>query len=964
MSSLATCIQGHRWETANNNPASGDGVCPVCGGPALASEAKTLAPPMRSSEPATLPPAPTLAQSEITVSVIGYEILGELGRGGMGVVYKARQVKADRLVALKMILAGAHASEQDLNRFRTEAHAVARMQHPNIVQVYEVGEQDALPFFSLEFLEGGSLADRLDGTPWPASKAAELVETLARAMQAAHDKGIVHRDLKPANILLTTDGTPKITDFGLAKRLDSAGQTQTGAIMGTPSYMAPEQAGGKGKEVGPAADVYALGAILYELLTGRPPFGAETPLDTVLQVINDEPVAPSRLQSKTPRDLETICLKCLEKSSLKRYPRTEALAEDLRRFQTGQPLLARPVGRMERTGKWVKRNPVMAGLLTFVALSLILGTSSSLIAMVQAKQAAAAEKKANELAQQRLKQIANANTILASIFKHLDPREEEKEGKSLRVVLGERLTDAVQQLEGTAIGDPLEVARIQIVLASSLQELGHFDQAEMVFSKAAATQEKLLGGDDLETLSTKNDLAGLYQVRARYEQAEPLFEEVLEARRKKLGENHPDTLGSLHNLATNHWHRGRYDKAESLEKQVLDGEREKLGADDTATLSSMNNLTVMYRERGRYDEAESLLKQVLEAQSAKLGAEHPDTLKSMNNLATLYSARRMFDKAQALHERVLELRRRKLGADHPDTLSTMNNLAVWYGNRGRFADAESLYKQVLEVCRIKLGTDHANTLSTMDNLAVLYRSMNKLDKAIPLFEETLKLQTKKLGENHPDTLYTQAYLGITYRDAGRLEDGIRCLEAAMAGARNPSGALSADLARVPSALANTYDQAKQFAKSEALYREFLDRARKEFGPDDPRTAGSLAQLGMNLLQQKRHAEAEKVLRECLAIREKIQPDEWTTFNTKSMLGEALAEQKKYTEAEPMLVQSLEGMKLREDKIPRQAKGRLNEALKRLVQLYDLLGKPNEAAKWRKELEARNAKAAGQDQKQP
>jgi serine/threonine protein kinase/WD40 repeat protein len=307
-----------------------------------------------------------LAAAEMGVAIVGYEILGELGRGGMGVVYKARQIKADRLVALKMILSGGHASERDLNRFRTEAHAVARMQHANIVQVYEVGEQEGLPFFSLEYLEGGSLADKLDGTPWPARKAAELVETLARAMQAAHDKGIIHRDLKPANILLTADGTPKITDFGLAKRLDSAGQTQTGAIMGTPSYMAPEQAGGKGKEVGPAADVYALGAILYELLTGRPPFKAETPLDTVLQVVNEEPVPPIGLNPKVPRDLDTICLKCLRKDVGRRYPSSLTFAHDLCRFLKDEPILARPTPGWERLAKWTQRRPAVAALLAIV----------------------------------------------------------------------------------------------------------------------------------------------------------------------------------------------------------------------------------------------------------------------------------------------------------------------------------------------------------------------------------------------------------------------------------------------------------------------------------------------------------------------------------------------------------------------------------------------------------------------
>jgi serine/threonine-protein kinase len=218
-------------------------MCPICGGPALASEAETLAPPTRASELATLPPVPILELADQIVSVAGYEILGELGRGGMGVVYKARQIKADRLVALKMILAGAHASAADLARFQTEAQAVARLQHPNIVQIYEVGEQDGLPFFSLEFCAGGSLEKKLGGVPLKPKEAVRLTETLARAMQAAHEAGIVHRDLKPANVLLAKDGTPKITDFGLAKKLDEAGQTASGAIMGTPSYMAPEQAG-------------------------------------------------------------------------------------------------------------------------------------------------------------------------------------------------------------------------------------------------------------------------------------------------------------------------------------------------------------------------------------------------------------------------------------------------------------------------------------------------------------------------------------------------------------------------------------------------------------------------------------------------------------------------------------------------------------------------------------------------
>jgi WD40 repeat protein len=317
--------------------------------------------------------------------VAGYEILSTLGRGGMGVVYQARQTKLNRLVALKMILAGGHAGEADLARFATEAEAIARLQHPNIVQVYEVGAHEGRPFFSLEFCAGGSLDRKLGGTPLPPVEAARLVETLARAMHAAHQANVIHRDLKPANVLLLEDGTPKITDFGLAKKLDEVGQTQSGAIMGTPSYMAPEQAGGPSKQMGPAVDVYALGAILYECLTGRPPFKAATALDTLMQVVADEPVPPTQLQSKTPKDLETICLKCLQKEPTKRYASSAALADDLGRFRAGEPIRARPVGRLERVVKWVRRNPAVAGLTAAVLLVLVAGTLVSTLFAVDAR---------------------------------------------------------------------------------------------------------------------------------------------------------------------------------------------------------------------------------------------------------------------------------------------------------------------------------------------------------------------------------------------------------------------------------------------------------------------------------------------------------------------------------------------------------------------------------------------------
>jgi serine/threonine protein kinase len=320
-----------------------------------------------NAEPATEPPSPGPADTgRARPAVPGYEILGELGRGGMGVVYKARHLKLDRIVALKMILAGAGAEEHDLARFRTEAEAVARLQHPNIVQIHEVGEVDGLPYFSLEFCEGGSLAAQLHGTPVPPREAARLVKILADAMQAAHQAGIVHRDLKPANVLLAAEGTPKITDFGLAKKLDeSVAQTASGAVMGTPMYMAPEQARGEAKNVGPAADVYALGAVLYELLTGRPPFIAATPFDVILQVLSEEPLPPRLLQRKVPHDLQAICLKCLEKDSKKRYLRAADLADDLASFLAGEPIRARAPSILKELKTVAHKRGLLLGYLIY-----------------------------------------------------------------------------------------------------------------------------------------------------------------------------------------------------------------------------------------------------------------------------------------------------------------------------------------------------------------------------------------------------------------------------------------------------------------------------------------------------------------------------------------------------------------------------------------------------------------------
>jgi eukaryotic-like serine/threonine-protein kinase len=412
MSTLIRCPHGHQYEVPQ---AEAPGPCPVCGAaagsptvaaagsppsPVGQTEAAAAAAPtealqgkatgtadggnLRPPEDATVvaggpqsvstrPKQPSALASPPTP---GYEILGLLGQGGMGVVYKARQVGLGRVVALKMLPGGTAADASALGRFRAEVEAVARLRHPNVVQIYEVGEAGGRPYFSMELVEGGSLAQRLArGLPTP-RESAGLLEALARAVHYAHERGVVHRDLKPGNILLDSDGAPRITDFGLARHLhadtgDPHGHTRTGDILGTPGYMAPEQAAGRTREAGPPADIYALGAILYECLTGRAPFAGASAWQTVHNVLREEPAPPSRARPGVPRDLETVCLKCLEKDPARRYASAEDLAEDLRAFLAGESIRARPAGPGERLRRWARRRPTAAVLVAVGAVAVL-----------------------------------------------------------------------------------------------------------------------------------------------------------------------------------------------------------------------------------------------------------------------------------------------------------------------------------------------------------------------------------------------------------------------------------------------------------------------------------------------------------------------------------------------------------------------------------------------------------------
>jgi serine/threonine-protein kinase len=425
-------------------------------------------------------------------NVAGYDVQGVLGSGGVGIVYRAWHRRLNRPVALKMLLAGPYAQPQELERFLREAEAVASLRHPNVVQVHDVGDAGGRPYFTMELVEGGSLGAKIAGVPQAVSWAAAVVRTLAEAVQAAHQSGIVHRDLKPGNVLLTTDGVPKVTDFGLARRLEGGGGlTLTGLPLGTPSYMAPEQARGDKGAIGPATDVYALGAILYECLTGRPPFRGETQAATLLQVQADEPVPPARLNRQVPRDLETICLKCLQKAPSQRYASAAALADDLRRFEKSEPIAARPAGALERVAKWVRRRPAAAAIVA-AALLMFVGISVAAVWYIgdRARQRAEAQGRG---------QVANA-----------------------------ALDDAERHLKGlrAKLDDPLAVREL-------LSDIDHWesmvDQARQDWKRAAAAvgNEALVGEETRDRIQAVE--AAVAREQAAYDLARDLDKIAVEA---------------------------------------------------------------------------------------------------------------------------------------------------------------------------------------------------------------------------------------------------------------------------------------------------------------------------------------------------------------------------------------------------------------------------------------------------
>lgn len=684
-----------------------EGICPKC----LLGQA--LAEDVNESGFVT----PRFQEAEATFPGIGtkrfgdYELLEEIARGGMGVVYKARQVSLERTVAVKMILAGRLATQASIHRFRTEAAAAAALQHRNIVAIHEVGVHEGQHYFSMDYVEGRNLAQVIADPAFASSdfkRSAQWVKTIAEAVQYAHDQGILHRDLKPSNILIDTQDQPRITDFGLAKRFlpDAQGSgagrelTLTGDVLGSPGFMAPEQARGKKGAFGRHSDVYALGAILYDLLTGRPPFLGETPMETIQLLLETEPVAPRLLNPKVPRDLETICLKCLRKEPSSRYGSAGELVEDLTRLLHDRPIRARPPGRLDAFGKFVKRHRVGVVLAALSILAILVGLGLALAGYATAKQ--------QFIAAQHNAEKANRIVILLT---ELIANAQPASGKGEDYTVGAMLDDFSRKLTSRVGDDPEVEVAVRTAVAAAYLERYERKKAWEHLSRCLQVAEQSLPPDSLENADLQAAVAEYYNVDNQTQAAKSYFDRAFAIYRRNLESSAIRLIQTQIHLATCYRDEGQRAEAYRLllGARHLTREHEGVQEYDFWRGNALRFLVGMYRGDENFRAAQEGLNEWRAIVLQHYAANYQLALLAGFQQGLLYrdQARKtgnpeLLQKSIATLEQTYRTQRDSLPDGHIDTLESLYELAITHFEAGQIDDAVRLIILCRNAC-LKAG---------------------------------------------------------------------------------------------------------------------------------------------------------------------------------------------------------------------------------------------------------------------
>lgn len=892
-----------------------------------------------------------------------YRVLGLIGQGGMGAVYLAEQQNPHRTVALKVIRAGL-ATPAVLRRFEQEAEALGRLQHPGIAQIYEAGAAESVegpqPFFAMELVHGRPLTAYASEQALNTRDRLRLIARVCDAVQHAHQRGIIHRDLKPANILVDETGQPKILDFGVARITDSDAQatrqTDVGQLIGTLAYMSPEQVLADPLEIDTRTDVYALGLMLFELLAGSLPYRVERARlhEAITAIREEEPRSLSSVDRIYRGDIETIVAKAIEKDKNRRYSSAADLAADIRRYLNDEPIIARPATTAYQLRKFARRHRAIVGGVVAVFVVLIAGVLVSTWQAVRARRAEQTARQAEAQARSDRDRATAAETVSSrerdaanqqrdratraeadarhQTAEALDEkRRADQQAATVRAVNGFLQSDllaqadsekqsgakpdpdikvrtlldrAAQNVAGRFPGQPEVAASIEATIGRAYRGLGLYPEAERHLAQAFHTYTSSVGPENATTLSTEESLGELYRTMGHYPEAEATLEKAVAGLRRTAGSKNPQTLYSMRGLASVYVAEAKFAKAEPLFRELLDTERRTLGPTDSTTVETMGDYARLEFVRGNAAAAEQLLRDALDAAGRTLSPENPRILGLTNALAVVYQSEYKFSEAETLYRKLLDTYKQVRGPDHPDTLNAMNNLGAIDTDTGKFAEAEALYLKVLDGWRREFGPEHPRVLTLRSNIALLYDFEGKLAQAESDCAQVLAARRRVLGPDHPDTLDSMNMLAGIYADE------------------------------------------RKFAESEALFTQTVEARRRVLGPNNSRTTDSMAAQGQMRINAGKYGEAEPLLRECLRIQKEHAPDDYRRFMTEVLLGESLLYQGKYGEAEPLLLSGYQALRQREAQLPARRRPMFAAAGSAVIELYDKMGQPAQAAHWR------------------